>query len=442
MRHGSGRTRGVGKNLGAICIAMLLVGATATSAVQANPVAVASGECETWVEVPLQGPSCRLPNGLWRVRLSDGGTIVTHGRDAVAPTHGFWQPPAWDPVDPACIDDPESEFHGLVIYARPTDRPNRYPTMAPEIRNMVRYANGLLDLEASELGADLAYRMRCDGDGAVTVAVVNLRTAAAASTFSSVVSDIGAAGYGSSRAKYWVWVDFPYNAGGFGHIAGDEKPAPWNTNNLGPKYAVSWGARLAEGAHNLMMHESGHNLGAVQGLSPNSSGGFHCNDGQDVMCYADGAGKSAYSENACPTWMHFDCGHDDYFHPDPAPGSYLATHWNVASPVNRFVEGCQYDSGTLAAPAVAPTEGVNVATIAIEPACVARRFAVSGTMELLGIVVQGGPPDLDVCWYGGTAQIRCDTAGTYATGTVPAGTTEARVALASGINTTYVLSII
>lgn len=28
--------------------------------------------------------------------------------------------------------------------------------------------------------------------------------------------------------------------------------------------------------------------------------------------------------------VRFDCNEDDYYNPDPRPGRYLATHWNVA----------------------------------------------------------------------------------------------------------------
>ncbi len=71
-------------------------------------------------------------------------------------------------------------------------------------------------------------------------------------------------------------------------------------------------------------------------VRPHSSGGWHCYDLEDDMCYSDGGsyftgGGSLLS--VCPTsqdW-HFDCGGDDYYNPAPPVGSYLATHWNVAS---------------------------------------------------------------------------------------------------------------
>ena len=87
-----------------------------------------------------------------------------------------------------------------------------------------------------------------------------------------------------------------------------------------------------------MLHEITHTLGAVNDLAPHATSAGHCTDGYDVMCYADGGTSAApYSTSACPQLsgsqagltQTFDCNHDDYFSPDPAGGSYLATHWNV-----------------------------------------------------------------------------------------------------------------
>jgi hypothetical protein len=85
----------------------------------------------------------------------------------------------------------------------------------------------------------------------------------------------------------------------------------------------------------VMLHEITHNLGGVQQSAPHSTPFSHCWDGRDVMCYADGStGSQPYTTSVCDFVggaipQTYDCDHDDYFSPDPAPGSYLATHWNV-----------------------------------------------------------------------------------------------------------------
>lgn len=75
-----------------------------------------------------------------------------------------------------------------------------------------------------------------------------------------------------------------------------------------------------------------HLLGGIQLDAPPSSGGGHCVDQFDVMCYSDAPYYPAMQQ-LCPADQaeRLDCNHDDYYHTNPPAGSYLATHWNVAN---------------------------------------------------------------------------------------------------------------
>jgi hypothetical protein len=61
------------------------------------------------------------------------------------------------------------------------------------------------------------------------------------------------------------------------------------------------------------------------------------------MCYLEDAGAAHAMVQDCGALpgaipQNYDCGRDDYFSPSPAPGSYLATHWNTYD--NAFLAPC------------------------------------------------------------------------------------------------------
>jgi hypothetical protein len=126
---------------------------------------------------------------------------------------------------------------------------------------------------------------------------------------------------------------------GIAEVVNDDSAGTGNRSNTGGMAAIMWTnpSTLPDPTDwwqpTVMLHEITHNLGGVQQSAPNHTDNWHCTDGEDVMCYADGSSQ-AYNPNVCPLGsgaipQTYDCGHNDYFNPDPAPGTYLATHWNV-----------------------------------------------------------------------------------------------------------------
>lgn len=121
-----------------------------------------------------------------------------------------------------------------------------------------------------------------------------------------------------------------YGASGLGEMPWDDRPGPQNSANTGGHLAMVF---YPEPSVWTALHEIGHILGAVQTSAPHSDGAFHCWDSDDIMCYPYTeflVPQSAAHPCESPTFAYpFDCGKDDYFNPAPAPGSYLATHWNL-----------------------------------------------------------------------------------------------------------------
>lgn len=166
------------------------------------------------------------------------------------------------------------------------------------------------------------------------------RVMVAKKTFDGMVAELRRKGFRKPNADYIVFADFmhPILACGLAKMTIDSRPLAENEANTDNGHAIVW-RPCWEGSPPL--HEMAHLMGAVQPDAPNGTGwgGLHCNQGHDLMCYApDGGERNQRMVRPHPCrWMRFDCRGDDYFNPNPKPGSYLAEHWNLASPLNLSI---------------------------------------------------------------------------------------------------------
>lgn len=311
------------------------------------------GKCSTTERLPGIGRACRTRSDLFRITLPDGDSFTTHGFDAPATEHvaASMEPASAAAVldasveDITCIRASSTRPRTTLVYAYPSDAASRYGEIVPALRAETYKMSAFLDAESRALDPAKSQRLpiECDGSNLPVVHEVKLGHDGSSDSFSTITSDLTLRGFGghdgANYHRYLVYYDGSVGAGiaGMAYLyESDSSKTPANISNTGDQFAMEFRWGNSQPHWDVMLHEAGHNMGAVKSDAPNTSGAGHCNDGQDIMCYADGGSQSHFNSTACAD-LHFDCGHDDYFDPSPAPGSFLASSWNIAGPENLFL---------------------------------------------------------------------------------------------------------
>lgn len=330
-------------------------------------------------ETPDDIPNLNLRTAVTTARAAAG----EHGADGLPAT---WCGDATTSDGKANAPFPAEDAQIKVVYAFAADRPNRAAGWMDALQANVTIVNRYLSAQA---GGTKAIRFdmgtRC-GPQYADIQLVPLPGAHAAyvDNFRAVADEVQRAlGDQGGPRNAVVLADSLSSIGterGLAETITDEageRPGPDNPHNRGGLTAIVFTRDGAEapgpGANGFwpegFLHEITHTLGAVQWNAPHSTQPRgqrnpqygHCWQGVDVMCYAEDQGAASQLVTECgpvpgAITVSFDCGRDDYFSPAPAPGSYLATHWNT------------YDSAFMApCTAIAPACGGGVEASAPVP---------------------------------------------------------------------------
>ena len=295
-----------------------------------------SGRVGSWVD-RCDGPAAE------KLHRSD---LCTHGPDPAPP--GFDVNKRVAPLSAraaarsaatiACDGDGESGARVQVLYVYGANRASRFDDYYSSLQGWAGEMDQIFEDSAAETGESRGLRLVHDAGCNPTILEVQI-PATSVNGFGAMITALENQGFNRSDRIYLSFVDTT-TAGicGIGTLWNDDRAdGDVNWNNFGPSYsrvdAGCWDGWVA--AHEVM-----HNLGGVQLSAPNTSGGFHCIDEYDIMCYSDSP-RFPQMRVDCPNGglnaTRFDCGDNDYYNADPAAGSYLANHWNPAN--NRFLLG-------------------------------------------------------------------------------------------------------
>ena len=272
----------------------------------------------------------------------DGRDLCTHGEDPVSFSRvgatgadaGAIQASGIAASGASCIGNGQDGPRVQVVYVYGNNAPNRLSSLLPTFRRLTSEMDAILNQSAQKTGGSMRLRFVTNASCQVEISAESVQ-AGNLSSFGGVISELKPRGYGALNRKYLLLVDTNAFCG-IGSFQHDDT-AGTTTHDTTLGYArvdtPCWDA-------GTMLHELSHTLGAVQYSAPHTSKGAHCIDEWDVMCYSD----SPYHPKMqiiCDDGrqdFRLDCGNDDYFAANPQPGSYLATHWNMARSV-FFADG-------------------------------------------------------------------------------------------------------
>ncbi|QJY45121.1 pre-peptidase C-terminal domain-containing protein [Pseudonocardia broussonetiae] len=308
----------------------------------------------------------------------------THGPDPAPPGVDIAKDAPVSPGAPPaiqCVGDGVSGFRTHALYVRASDVADGFAGALPQIRSVAGQADQIYSSSAAATGGSRGIRFV--HDSTCTVIVDNVVVSPTGDdNIDNTIAELQSRGYNRSDRKYMIFVDANVICGQ-GTIQTDDQAGQNNRNNQGPSYGRNdrgcWTGQVV--AHELM-----HNLGGVQNTAPNASGGFHCTDEWDVLCYSDSPNFPAM-RTVCPDpaldTTRLDCGNDDYCHTAPQPGSYLATRWNTAN--STFLIGGGPGPGQCPDQAFEPDDAVGQARAVAVPSSEQHAYCGAGDHDWIRI---------------------------------------------------------
>ena len=231
-----------------------------------------------------------------------------------------------------CAGDGISGRRFEVIYARASDKPDRYAQYLDSFRQYMGTANELIRQSGLQTGQ--ARNVRFVTEPVAGGCQVAVRNAVLPPTGDDSIyetrKELRNLGYTNPDYKYVVLADANVYCG-IAEFWFDDYPSPDNYSNRnlgGSMYSRIDTACWDSGT--TIAHEMVHSMGGVQDTAPNATAGGHCRDEYDTMCYQDSPDEVMQYVCASTQEQRLDCNKNDYFNTAPAAGSYLDTYWNVA----------------------------------------------------------------------------------------------------------------